>query len=224
MPARSGNGSMRSAAPGHGVYSCAGRSAAGGADLPDRAGTQCARPAGGRLSSPSPNGFVSLAYTKKRAHTRTGKAMRVRAGGIATPAGLVNLAVRLMEPARQAAGSDALWVGTDRDGLRAWFDTRYELTSPLRAWARRHGWFSWPTTAAARSGSTRRIRKSVRSRRYLQSGGVLDDFAAGHTKAVAADTTPTSTRTTHCMIRRSKTGCARHWRWRARPGHRHRDR
>ena len=32
----------------------------------------------------------------------------------------------------------------------------------------------------------RRLRKSVKSRRYLQTGGILDDFTAGHAKAVAA--------------------------------------
>ena len=113
--------------------------------------------------------------------------MRVRTGGIATPAGLINLVARLTEPARQAAGSDALWVGAGGGGLRAWFDTGYELTSQLRAWASRHGLDQLDD----HGGGTvrldlRRIRKSVRSRRYLQTGGVLDDFAAGHTKAVAA--------------------------------------
>jgi hypothetical protein len=32
----------------------------------------------------------------------------------------------------------------------------------------------------------RRLRKSVKSRLYLRSGGVLDDFATGHTRQVAA--------------------------------------
>ena len=143
----------------------------------------------GCLSSPSSSGFVSLSYTKKRAHARTSKTMRVRTGGIATPAGLIRLVARLTEPARQAAGSDALWVGAGAGGggLRAWFDTGYELTAQLRAWAGRHGLDQLDD----HGGGTvrldlRRIRKSVRSRRYLQTGGVLDDFAAGHTKAVAA--------------------------------------
>lgn len=141
----------------------------------------------GCLSSPSSSGFVSLSYTKKRAHARASKTMRVRAGGIATPAGLIRLVARLTEPARLAAGSDALWVGAGGSGLRAWFDTGYELTSQLRAWASRHGLDQLDD----HGGGTvrldlRRIRKSVRSRRYLQTGGVLDDFAAGHTKAVAA--------------------------------------
>ena len=141
----------------------------------------------GCLSSPSPSGFVSLSYTKKRAHTRTSKTMRVRTGGIATPAGLINLVARLTEPARQAAGSDALWVGAGGSGLRAWFDTGYELTSQLRAWARRHGLDQLDDHGGGKVRlDLRRIRKSVRSRRYLQTGGILDDFAAGHTKAVAA--------------------------------------
>ena len=49
----------------------------------------------GCLSSPSASGFVTLAYTKKRAHARTSKTMRVRTGGITTPAGLISLAIRL---------------------------------------------------------------------------------------------------------------------------------
>jgi hypothetical protein len=139
------------------------------------------------LSSPSSSGFVSLSYTKKRAHARTSKTMRVRTGGIATPGGLIRLVARLTEPARQATGSDALWVGASGTGPRAWFDTGYELTAQLRAWARKHGLDQLDD----HGGGTvrldlRRIRKSVRSRRYLQTGGVLDDFAVGHTKAVAA--------------------------------------
>ena len=49
------------------------------------------------------------------------------------------------------------------------------------------GWISWTTTAAARCGSTcGGSANRCESRRYLQTGGILDDFAAGHTKAVAA--------------------------------------
>jgi hypothetical protein len=141
----------------------------------------------GCLSSPSASGFVTLAYTKKRAHARTSKTMRVRAGGITTPAGLISLAIRLTEPARQTAGGDALWIGAGHDGLRAWFDTGYELTSHLRAWASRHGLDQLDDYGGGKVRlDLRRLRKSVKSRRYLQTGGILDDFTAGHTKAVAA--------------------------------------
>src|SRR5260370_17818852 len=84
----------------------------------------------GCLSSPSGSGFVSLAYTKKRAHSRTSKMMRVRAGGITSPAGLINLAARLTEPARQAAGTDALGIGAGHDGLPAGFDPGHDPTPP----------------------------------------------------------------------------------------------
>ena len=141
----------------------------------------------GCLSSPSASGFVTLAYAKKRAHARTSKTMRVRTGGISTPAGLISLVIWLTGPARQAGGSDALWVGAGHDGLRAWFDTDYELTGQLRAWAARHGLDQLADYGGCKVRlDLRRLRKSVKSRRYLQTGGVLDDFTAGHTKAVAA--------------------------------------
>ena len=167
----------------------------------------------GCLSSPSPSGFVSLSYTKKRAHTRTSKTMRVRTGGIATPAGLINLVARLTEPARQAAGSDALWVGAGGSGLRAWFDTGYELTSQLRAWARSTGWISWTITAAARCGST-----CGGSANRCDPAATCKPAGSSTTSRPATPrpspprTTPTSTRTTPCTIRQSKTGCARHCR------------
>jgi hypothetical protein len=141
----------------------------------------------GCLSSPSASGFVTLAYTKKRAHARTSKTMRVRTGGITTPAGLISLVIRLTAQARQAAGGDALWTGAGHDGLRAWFDTGYELTSHLRAWAARHGLDQLDDYGGGKVRlDLRRLRKSVKSRRYLHTGGILDDFTAGHTKAVAA--------------------------------------
>jgi hypothetical protein len=140
----------------------------------------------GCLSSPS-RGFVTLSYRKKRAHVGTAKTMRVGDGGLATAGGLIRLAVRLSEPARAATGADALWVGADVNGLRAFFDTGYEMTHQLHVWAGRHRLGE----LADRDGTgvrvdLRRLRKTVKSQAYLRSGGVLDDFATGHTKAVAA--------------------------------------
>lgn len=139
------------------------------------------------LSSPS-GGFVTLAYTKKRAHTRTSKTMRIRSGGITTPAGLITLVATLTGPARQATGSDALWAGAGHDGLRVWFDTGYRSFSQyVQAWASRHGLDQLDDYGGGKARlDLRRIRKSVKSRRYLQTGGILGDFTAGHTKAVAA--------------------------------------
>ena len=141
----------------------------------------------GCLSSPSPSGFVSLSYTKKRAHTRTSKTMRVRTGGIATPAGLINLVARLTEPARQAAGSDALWVGAGAAACGRGLTPAMSSRPSCARGPGDTGWISWTITAAARCGSTcGGSANRCESRRYLQTGGILDDFAAGHTKAVAA--------------------------------------
>ena len=138
------------------------------------------------LSSPSA-GFVTLSYRKNRAHTRTAKTMRVRDGSIAAAGGLIRLAVRLTGPARELLGGGALWAGAGDDGLCAFFDRDYELTGQLRSWAARQSLGE----LTDRDGGPvrldlRRLRKSVKSKAYLRSGGVLDEFAAGHTKQVAA--------------------------------------
>lgn len=138
------------------------------------------------LSSPS-HGFVTLAYEKKRAQPRTAKTMRIRDGGLATPGGLIRLAARLTEQARAASGADALWVGAGPGEPRAFFDTGYGMARQLRAWASRHrlGELTDRHGGGVRL-DLRRLRKTVKSQAYLRSGGVLDDFAAGHTKQVAA--------------------------------------
>ncbi|MHB8331573.1 MAG: hypothetical protein ACYDEA_05190 [Candidatus Dormibacteria bacterium] len=138
------------------------------------------------LSSPT-RGFVTLSYAKRRAHVATAKTMRIRDGGLSTPGGLIRLVARLTEPARAATGADALWVGADINGLRAFFDDGYEMTHQLHAWANRH--HLGELTDRDGSGvrlDLRRLRKTVKSQAYLRSGGVLDDFATGHTKQVAA--------------------------------------
>ena len=140
----------------------------------------------GCLSSPS-GGFLTVAYEKKRAHTGTAKTIRVGDGGLSTPGGLIRLALRLTAPARASAGTGALWVGAGQTGVRAFFDTGYEMTGPLRAWAGRHrlqeltDYGGGPVRL-----DLRRLRKSVKSRLYLRSGGVLEEFTAGHTRQVAA--------------------------------------
>jgi hypothetical protein len=140
----------------------------------------------GCLSSPS-RGFVTISYDKKRAHTGTAKSMRVRDGGLSTAGGLVRLAIRLSEHARNASGSDALWVGAGDVGLVGFFDRDYEMTGRLRSWAKRHRLHE----LTDRGGTPvrldlRRLRKTVKSRHYLRTGGMLDDFVAGHSKQVAA--------------------------------------
>jgi hypothetical protein len=138
------------------------------------------------LSSPS-GGFWTLAYDKQRAHTSTGKTMRVRSGGPATPAGLIQLAARLTEPAREASGSTALWVGAGDDGLRGFFDETHQMNTQVRTWMARHQLGELTDHGGGQIRlDLRRLRKTVKSGRYLAAGGVLDDFTAGHSRQVAA--------------------------------------
>ena len=88
------------------------------------------------LSSPSA-GFLTLSYRKNRAHTRTAKTMRVRDGSIATAGGLIKLAVRPDRAGPGASRRRRLVGRAGDDGLRAFFDRDYELTSQLRSWAAR---------------------------------------------------------------------------------------
>lgn len=140
------------------------------------------------LSSPA-RGFVTLAYEKRRARPHTTKTMRVRDGAsVRSPGGLLRLAARLSAAARQAIGSDALWVGVrEGGGLRAFYDTGHETGHFLPGWMATHG-LDALTDHGGRPVSLdlRRLRKSYKSRHYQRVGGVLDDFTAGHTKQVAA--------------------------------------
>ena len=138
------------------------------------------------LSSPS-GGFWTLAYDKPRAHTGTGKTMRVRGGNAVTPAGLIQLAIRLTQPARDHAASTALWVGAGDDGLRAYFDQGHQMNTQVQAWMARHRLDQQTDYGGGQVRlDLRRLRKTVKSGKYLAAGGVLDDFTAGHSRPVAA--------------------------------------
>lgn len=142
---------------------------------------ECAkRLRGDCLSSPS-GGFWTLAYDKPRAHAGTGKTMRVRGGSAVTPAGLIQLAIRLTQPARDAIGSTALWVAAGDDGLRAYFDQGHQMNTQVQAWMIRHQLDQLTDYGGGRVRlDLRRLRKTVKSGKYLAAGGVLDDFTAGH--------------------------------------------
>jgi len=138
------------------------------------------------LSSPS-GGFWTLAYDKPRAHTGTGKTMRVRGGSAVTPAGLIQLAIRLTQPAREHTASSALWVGAGDDGLRAYFGQGHQMNTQVQAWMARHRLDQLADHGGGRVRlDLRRLRKTVKSGKYLAAGGVLDDFTAGHSRPVAA--------------------------------------
>lgn len=139
------------------------------------------------LDNPA-RGFVSIAYVKARAHGHAHMSMRVSDGGaLHHPGGVVRLAQRLTHRARQGLGTDWLWVEIADRGLRASFRGPRTMCEYAHAWLVRHGL----DAMTDRGGGTvrldlRRLRKTYKSLRYRRSGGVLDDFAQGHTKQVAA--------------------------------------
>jgi hypothetical protein len=133
-------------------------------------------------------GFVSIAYVKKRARNNSHKTIRVRdGGGLHFPGGLIALARRLTARGRQVAGSDLLWTDVRDDGVHSSFGTGASFDRKVRQWADRHG--LGELTDRGGEGvrlDLRRLRKTYKSRHYQRSAGVLDDFAQGHSKQVAA--------------------------------------
>ncbi|WP_431906649.1 hypothetical protein [Nonomuraea jabiensis] len=134
-------------------------------------------------------GFVSVAYVKKRARGWSHKTMRISDGGaLHFPGGVLRLTLRLTQSARDLTGSRSLWLHAGGHGIEESFATRRQLALITEAWMRRHGL----DTMLDHGGvpvrlKLRRLRKTYKSRRYLESAGVLDDFAEGHTKRVAAN-------------------------------------
>ncbi|MFD1540187.1 hypothetical protein [Nonomuraea guangzhouensis] len=133
-------------------------------------------------------GFVSIAYVKNRARGATHKTMRVADGGaLHYPGGLLRLTLRLTQRGRDLLGTDKLWTHVHYDGPELSFEYRRSLNLFMTGWMRRHGL----EELTDRDGGPahldmRRLRKTYKSRRYLQTSGVLEDFAEGHTKGVAA--------------------------------------
>jgi len=135
-------------------------------------------------------GYVSIAYVKKRAHGASRKTMRVADGGaLHHPAGVIRLALRLSAYGRQLTGTEMLWSHVGRFGLQAAFQPgrRSPLREEMAIWAARHGIDQLKNADGSPvTLDMRRLRKTYKSRRYLQMAGVLDDFAEGHSKQVAA--------------------------------------
>ncbi|MEU9996103.1 hypothetical protein [Streptomyces sp. NPDC050848] len=140
------------------------------------------------LASPA-RGYVSVAYLKKRAPGSTHKTLRVPDGGsLRFPGGVIRLALRLTKRTRELIDSDALWCDVGGHGqARAPFDGPHAWSAVTRRWMSQRGLDrltdsdGQPVTL-----DLRRVRKTVKSRQYLRAGGVLEDFASGHTRPVAA--------------------------------------
>lgn len=136
-------------------------------------------------------GYVSISYVKKRSHGWSHKTLRVSDGGaLHHPGGLLRLIMRLTARGRSMAGTDLLLAHAGNNGVHASFGpgTNVSLGDTGAAWLARHGIGQMKD----RDGNPvtlnfRRLRKTYKSRRYLESAGLLDDFAQGHSKRVAAD-------------------------------------
>ncbi len=139
------------------------------------------------LASPA-RGFVSIRYIKRRARGRENKSMRVSDGGsLRHPGGLIRLALRLTQRGRDQIGSSALWVDVTRGTMAESFASRRLIWRHFAPWMRSHGL----DQLTDRDGSPVRLhlvrlRKSWKSAQYLRAGGVIADFASGHTAEVAA--------------------------------------
>ncbi|MGH3285125.1 MAG: hypothetical protein ACRDPD_10665 [Streptosporangiaceae bacterium] len=133
-------------------------------------------------------GFVSIAYVKKRARNDSRKTIRVSDGGaLHFPGGLIRLALRLTARGRDLTGGDALWADVRRDGVHTSFGTGGSFGRRITEWATRNDLDKLTDRGGAPVGlDLRRLRKTFKSRRYLQAAGVLDDFAQGHSVQVAA--------------------------------------
>ncbi|MFJ2264438.1 hypothetical protein ACIOKD_40215 [Streptomyces sp. NPDC087844] len=136
-------------------------------------------------------GYVSVAYVKNRAHGQSRKTLRVADGGaLHHPGGVVRLALRLTAQGRELTGTDLLWTHAQRTGRVITSFGRYRATDMgqyKHAFVERHALAAAFTAAGEKPTlSLRRLRKSYKSRRYRQTGGVLEDFAEGHTPRVAA--------------------------------------
>ncbi len=139
------------------------------------------------LASPA-RGFVSVRYVKRRARGRENKSMRVSDGGsLRHPGGLIRLALRLTQRGRELIGSSALWVDVTRGKTSESFATRRLIWRHFAGWMRRHG---LDQLTDGDGSPVRlhlvRLRKSWKSAQYLRAGGVIADFASGHTAEVAA--------------------------------------
>ena len=139
------------------------------------------------LASPA-RGFVSIRYVKRRARGRENKSMRVSDGGsLRHPGGLIRLALRLTQRGRDQIGSSALWVDVTSGKTAESFATRRLIWRHFAPWMARHGL----DQLTDRDGTPVRLhlvrlRKSWKSEQYLRAGGIIADFARGHTAEVAA--------------------------------------
>lgn len=130
----------------------------------------------------NPNrGYVEIEYRKRRAHHAQWKRLRVRDGGRETPGAVLRLAIKLTERARLHSGSSKLWV--------TWKPLRLsppkKLETCVAAFIEKYRIVDDDGKPLALNLS--RLRKTQKADWYKRTGGQLENFAVGHTVAVAAN-------------------------------------
>lgn len=126
-------------------------------------------------------GYVEISYHKRRARGAEWKRLRVRDGSSATPGGLIRLAIALTERARRHLGSDRLWVLWTVAGLRpASEDGRQGIDAFVK------GHSLSDDEGKPLHLNLSRLRKTQKAEWYRRTGGQMEQFAVGHSVAVAA--------------------------------------
>ena len=126
-------------------------------------------------------GYVEIAYHKRRARGTEWKRLRVRDGSTATPGGLIRLALALTERARRHLGSNRLWVLWTVAGLRpASEDGRQGIDAFVKSHRLKDD------DGKPLHLNLSRLRKTQKAEWYRRTGGQMEQFAVGHSVAVAA--------------------------------------
>lgn len=127
-------------------------------------------------------GHIQLAYIKRRAHASPNRLASIRDGQVPTAGGLLRLVAQLTMHTAAALGTDRLCVCLGARGpLIASTGT---LGVALTRFMARHV-ITAPDGTRLSALDRRRLRKSYKRDRYLALGGVLADFATGHSLEVA---------------------------------------
>lgn len=136
------------------------------------------------------DGWATIEWRKRRAKGNEWQTLRVRDMGSTTPGGIIRIVLTLTRRVRQHLRSDRLWI--HRDPMRGRFlETSFmrqgaDGYDPVHSFVSDHNIvddFGNPLVL----DDLRRLRKTYKRDRYLASGGMLEDFAQGHTHGIAAD-------------------------------------
>jgi len=131
------------------------------------------------LRNPS-RGYVEVDYRKRRSQGVQWKRLRVRDGASSTPGAIIRTLISLTARARARLGSDRLFIWWNGYRLVTPHEKGYEITRFIA----RHQIVD--DDGAPLHLLLSRLRKTQKAEHYIRTGGQLEDFATGHTVAVAA--------------------------------------